>query len=311
MGALGLSGWGEMMHKYRILITGTSSGFGKLTAETLASAGHCVFAGMRDPSGKNAAASADLIAKGNGHGGSLEVVNLDVTSDAYVDAAVAFVDGRAGGLDILINNAGIAGMGMIESFTVEQARAIFEVNVLGVHRMNRAVLPLMRREKSGLLVHVSSTFGRFVVPFLATYVSSKFALEALAEGYRYELAPSGIESVIVEPGSYPTKITANMLAPADPGRANAYPEQQPRVAGLLGMFAAVANNPNAPNPQDVADAILRLVEMAPGTRPLRTAVDAQANPLLEGLNRLTDQIQAQAFGGMGMSDLLTTKVTHQ
>ena len=297
-----------MTDKFRILITGTSSGFGKLTAETLARAGHRVFAGMRDPNGKNAAAAAELIAKGNGHGGSLEVVDLDITSDASVDAAIAFVDERAGGIDIVVNNAGLAGAGMIESFTVEQARAIFEVNVFGMHRLNRAVLPLMRRKKSGLLVHVSSTVGRFVMPLLAIYVSSKFALEALAEGYRYELALSGIESVIVEPGTYPTKIGANMLTPADPERANAYPEMQPRLAGLLGMLEAMGNDPNAPNPQDVADAILRLVEMAPGTRPLRTIVDAQMGPLVEGLNRFADQIQAQALAGLGMSDLLTTKV---
>lgn len=289
----------------RILVTGTSSGFGKLAAETLARAGHRVFAGMRDPNGKNASARDDLLSKG----GSLEVVELDVTSDASVAAAIALIDARAGGIDIVVNNAGIAGMGMIESFTVEQARAMFEVNVLGVHRLNRAVLPIMRRENNGLLIHVTSTIGRFVMPFLAIYVSTKFALEALAEGYRYELAPSGIESVIVEPGTYPTKIATNMMAPADPARAEAYPALQAGLQGLQGMLEAMGNDPNAPNPQDVADAILRLVEMPAGKRPIRTIVDAQTGPLVEGLNQLTDQIQAQAFAGFGMSALLTPVVT--
>lgn len=288
----------------RILVTGTSSGFGKLTAETLARAGHRVFAGMRDPNGKNAGARDEMLAKG----GAIEVLDLDVTSDASVDAAVALMDGRAGGIDVVVNNAGIAGMGMIESFTVEQARAMYEVNVLGVHRLNRAVLPIMRRGNSGLLIHVTSTIGRFVLPYLAIYVSTKFALEALAEGYRYELAPSGMESVIVEPGTYPTKIATNMIAPADPTRAEAYPALLPGLQGLQGMLEALGNNPNAPNPQDVADAILRLVEMPAGKRPIRTIVDAQTGPLIEGLNRLTDQIQAQAFGGMGMSALLTPAV---
>lgn len=290
--------------KYRILITGTSSGFGKLTAETLARAGHHVFAGMRDPKGKNAAAAGDLAAKG----GTLEVVDLDVTSDASVDAAVALMDNKAGGIDIVVNNAGVAGTGMIESFTVEQARAMYEVNVLGVHRLNRAVLPIMRRGNSGLLIHVTSTIGRFVMPFLGIYISTKFALEALAEGYRYELAPSGIESVIVEPGSYPTNITSNMISPADNARADAYPALQPALQGMLAMFSSMANNPNAPNPQDVADAILRVVEMAPGARPIRTIVDAQTGPLVERLNTLQAEIQTMAFGGMGMSALLTPNV---
>lgn len=290
--------------KNRILVTGTSSGFGKLTAETLARAGHRVFAGMRDPNGKNAGARAEMLAKG----GAIEVIDLDVTSDASVDAAVALMDGRAGGIDVVVNNAGIAGLGMIESFTVEQARAMYEVNVLGVHRLNRAVLPIMRRGNRGLLIHVTSTIGRFVLPYLAIYVSTKFALEALAEGYRYELAPSGMESVIVEPGTYPTKIATNMVVPADPARAEAYPALLPGLQGFQGMLEALGNNPNAPNPQEVADAILRLVEMPAGKRPLRTIVDAQTGPLIEGLNRMTDQIQAQAFGGMGMSALLTPAV---
>lgn len=290
--------------KNRILVTGTSSGFGKLTAETLARAGHRVFAGMRDPNGKNAGARDEMLAKG----GAIEVIDLDVTSDASVDAAVALMDGRAGGIDVVVNNAGIAGLGMIESFTVEQARAMYEVNVLGVHRLNRAVLPIMRRGNSGLLIHVTSTIGRFVLPYLAIYVSTKFALEALAEGYRYELAPSGMESVIVEPGTYPTKIATNMVAPADPARAEAYPALLPGLQGFQGMLEALGNNPNAPNPQEVADAILRLVEMPAGKRPLRTIVDAQTGPLIEGLNRMTDQIQAQAFGGMGMSALLTPAI---
>ncbi len=290
--------------KNRILVTGTSSGFGKLTAETLARAGHRVFAGMRDPNGKNAGARDEMLAKG----GAIEVIDLDVTSDASVDAAVALMDGRAGGIDVVVNNAGIAGLGMIESFTVEQARAMYEVNVLGVHRLNRAVLPIMRRGNRGLLIHVTSTIGRFVLPYLAIYVSTKFALEALAEGYRYELAPSGMESVIVEPGTYPTKIATNMVVPADPARAEAYPALLPGLQGFQGMLEALGNNPNAPNPQEVADAILRLVEMPAGKRPLRTIVDAQTGPLIEGLNRMTDQIQAQAFGGMGMSALLTPAV---
>lgn len=296
-----------MTDKYRILVTGTSSGFGKLTAETLARAGHRVFAGMRDPNGKNSATRDELAALKLENGGSLEVVDLDVVNDASVNAAVAHVESRAGGIDVLVNNAGIAGAGVIESFTVEQARAMYEVNVFGVHRMNRAVLPIMRRGNRGLIVHVTSTIGRLIMPFLGIYVSTKFALEALAEAYHYELAPSGIEAIIVEPGSYPTKIGNNMLTPADPEREKAHPALQPMLQGLMGMLSNMAAMPNAPNPQDVADAISRLVAQAPGTRPLRTIVDTQMGPMVEQINRLEQDLQTQALISMGMGALISNK----
>jgi NAD(P)-dependent dehydrogenase (short-subunit alcohol dehydrogenase family) len=298
-------------NKYRILVTGASSGFGKLTAITLARAGYRVFAGMRDPQGKNAAAKDELVAQGNGHGGSVDVVDLDVTSDASVDAAVASMASKLGGIDVVVNNAGVSATGISEAFTVDQTRALYEVNVFGVQRVNRAVLPIMRRGNGGLLVHVSSSIGRIVMPLFSVYISSKFALEALAEGYRYELAPSGIESVLVEPGAFPTKLVANMLFPADKDRAAAYPALQPVLNGLMGMLEAQASGPNAPNPQDVADAISRLVAMAPGTRPIRTSVDGQMGPVVEGINRFLEQVQAQALGAMGMSALLTPNVSRK
>ncbi len=297
-----------MTDRYRILVTGASSGFGKLTARTLARAGHRVFAGMRDPEGRNAQASADLVAETADCRGSINVVNLDVTDDASVDDVVALVEHQAGGLDVVVNNAGVAAMGMVETFTVDQARSLFEINVLGVHRVNRAVLPVMRKGNGGLLVHVSSVLGRYVIPFLGIYTATKFALEALAETYRYELAPLGIESVLVQPGTFPTKIMPNMLQPADKTRGAAYGSLEERLAGMRAALDALPSNEHAPNPQDVADAILRIVSAPPGSRPARTAVDPQGGAFVNAVNQASAGVQEQLLGAMGMSDLLTPSI---
>lgn len=297
-----------MSHGYRILVTGASSGFGKLSALTLAKAGHRVFAGMRDPSGRNAVARAGLIASAASASGSIEVVDLDVTDDAAVDAAVGLVQSSAGGLDVVVNNAGIAAMGMLETFTAEQAALMFQTNVIGVHRVNRAVLPLMRNSKAGLLVHVSSVLGRYVIPFLGIYTATKFALEALAETYRYELAPLGIESVLVQPGTFPTSIMANMLPAADNVRAAAYGALDERQRNMRAMLEALPGNEHAPDPQLVADAILRIVSTPPGARPVRTAVDPQGTVFVDAVNKTAADVQLQLFGMMGMSDLLNPKV---
>jgi len=198
-----------------ILITGTSNGFGKDLANTLAAGGHRVFATMRDMDGRNREVAKELQAKG------IETLELDVTNNASVDAAVktlfAKTDGR---LDVLVNNAGIASGGLAESFTPEQVREMFEVNVFGVQRMIRAVVPQMQANKSGLIVNVGSILGRLTLPFYGLYGASKHALEALTEGYRYELSQLGIDVVLVQPGPFPTNLWAAVQKPSDPGRAD-------------------------------------------------------------------------------------------
>src|SRR5215471_6767369 len=120
---------------------------------------------------------------------------------------------RAGQVDVLINNAGFANWGLTEAYTLAQFRNLFETSFFGVVRVNRAVLPLMRRQASGLLIHVSSGAGRVSLAYMGPYCASKFALEALADAYRFELAPLGIDSVIVEPGEYPTAIFDKNMHP--------------------------------------------------------------------------------------------------
>ncbi len=293
-----------------VLVTGTSRGFGFLIARTLARAGHRVFAGMRDPSGRNADRRAALLADVAGLPGTIEVVELDVTSDASVDRAIGAAT-AASGLDVVVNNAGVAAAGVLESFTADQLRDLFDVNLFGVHRVTRAALPALRAAGRGCLIHVSSTLGRYGIPFFGAYVASKFALEALADAYRYELAPLGVESVLVEPGTFPTGMLGRMVSPADPARAGGYGAQVDLMAAMGAGLEAAMSASDAPDAQDVADAVARLVATPAGERPPRTIVDRQAHAVVDALNRAHDDAQAQLFGAMGLAHLLATKPTER
>jgi NAD(P)-dependent dehydrogenase (short-subunit alcohol dehydrogenase family) len=158
-----------------ILITGTSSGFGRLTAQELASRGHDVYAGMRDPAGRNAEHAADLRRWAEGTSVRVTVVDLDVSGQAHVDRAVGEVLERAGRLDVLVNNAGQGQFGLAETFTDTQLAALLDLNVLGPLRTMRAVLPHMRRQREGLVIQVSSLIGRYVMPFMTPYAATKHA----------------------------------------------------------------------------------------------------------------------------------------
>ena len=198
-----------------ILITGASSGFGRGTAETLARAGHRVFATMRDPRVRNRDHARAL----EGHG--IEVVELDVTSDASVEAAVKAILQSAGRIDVLINNAGVASAGITEAFTADQAKVIFNTNVVGLLRTSRAVLPAMRGQRDGLIINIGSILGRVTFPFFGIYGASKFAVEALTDSLRYEVSQLGIEVTLVQPSAYPTAMYSNIQQPADLDRTGA------------------------------------------------------------------------------------------
>jgi NAD(P)-dependent dehydrogenase (short-subunit alcohol dehydrogenase family) len=210
-----------------------------------------------------------------------------------VDAAL----GRTNRLDVVINNAGYAGIGITEAYTAEQFQQMFDVNVFGAVRVNRAVLPVMRRQGDGLLVHLSSGAGRVVVPAMAAYCASKFALEALADTYRYELRPFGIDSVIVEPGIYKTPIFDRLAAPADRHRVAAY-GQTDFAERVLGVFQVVSGAPDNPGSTEVAEALVRLIDMNATERPFRTVVSAAIQPLLEPYNAAAEGLRpviAQIF----------------
>ncbi len=250
-----------------VLITGCSTGFGEITAKTVALAGHRVFASMRDVTGRNVEAASALRDWGEQSNARLHVIEMDVASTASVEAAAGDIEALGGNIDAIVNNAGIAARGPIEAFDVEQMQALYDVNVFGPLRVDKAFLPAMRQRRSGLLIHVSSTLGRVLPRRGGLYPASKWAVEGLAESLSYELTPFGIDVVILEPGAFPTAATRNGLQAANQNIAAEYATAVPPRAP-----ATVPDDYVLPDLREVADEILRLIELPQGKRPLRSVV---------------------------------------
>lgn len=292
--------------KQVILITGASSGFGLLTARALAEAGHTVYASMRDLAGANAGRSQEVLAEAKERGIDLRTVELDVTSEASAESAISTVMARDGRLDVLIHNAGHMVFGPAEAFTAEQYARLYDVNVLGTQRVNRAALPVMRKQGRGLLIWVSSSSTRGgTPPFLAPYFAAKAAMDSLAVTYAGELTRWGIETSIMVPGAF-TKGTNHFLhagKPDDPLRAAAYldgpyagvPDQV--LAGLSALEPADADA------SEVARKIVEVVDMPFGKRPFRVHVDPSQDGA-EIVNGVADRVRRELFYRAGIDDLL-------
>lgn len=278
-----------------ILITGASSGFGRDMAETLTRAGHTVFASMRDVASKHHDQANALRKQG------VTVVELDVSNDASVDAAVKEVLARANRVDVLVNNAGIASAGVTEAFTADQAKVIFNTNVVGLLRTSRAVLPAMRAQGDGLIINVSSILGRVTFPFFGIYGASKFAVEALTDSLRYEVSQLGIEVVLIQPSAYPTNMYAAIQQPADAARAAAYSAIGEIPAKLFETFKGIFASANAPDPHDVARAIAELVATPKGVRPARLVVGQAFGA--DAVNDAVAPIQHRVLEGLGLCAL--------
>lgn len=287
----------------KVLITGASAGFGEMATQTLLEKGHTVVASMRGVEGKNKARAAELSAAG------ASVVEIDVTDDASVQAGVKAATESAGGLDVVVNNAGVGVLGLQETFEIDDWKKLFEVNVFGVQRMNRAVLPQMRAQGSGLIVYVSSLLGRMTLPFYGPYNASKWALEAMAENYRTELSGFGVDQCIVEPGGYKTDFMDGLIMPSDADRNAEYGELAHAPKAMLESFEeALAANP-AQNPQDVADAIADVIEAPAGQRSFRTVVDKMGmGDHISGYNDRLGQITEGIYGAFGIEGMLKLKV---
>ncbi|MBE9466643.1 SDR family oxidoreductase [Dyadobacter subterraneus] len=261
-----------------ILITGTSSGFGKLSTITLAKEGHTVIAAMREVNGKNSESAKELSALPN-----VDVVEMDVTSEESVNAAVQIVLKKYNKIDILINNAGVTGFGLLEATSINQIKKIFEVNLFGAIRTYQAVLPSMREEKSGLIINISSGLGLFAPPFIVPYEMTKFGLEALTEGIRYEIKGYGIETVTVQPGPFPTEI-GDKAAGFGPDRQDILDSYGPTAQSALEGFGTAMYGKMTEyqaDSQEIADALLKLINLPSGTRPFHTVV----NRLGEGVEQ--------------------------
>jgi NAD(P)-dependent dehydrogenase (short-subunit alcohol dehydrogenase family) len=280
-----------------VLITGASSGFGRDTAETLASSGYRVFASMRDPSGKNREAANSLWSQ------AIDVVALDVTDDNSVQRAVQAAIDKAGRIDVLVNNAGIASAGVTEAFTPSQAEIVFNTNVVGTLRTARAVLPGMRRDRDGLIINIGSILGRVTFPFFGLYGASKFAVEALTESLRYEVSQFGVDVVLVQPSAYPTSMYSSALNPGDTDRAASYGSVGDLHGALFQNFMTMFQSKTAPAPHDVAAALAAIIEAPKGSRPPRTVVGEPFGA--NAVNELVAPIQQRALEGLGLGHLAT------
>jgi NAD(P)-dependent dehydrogenase (short-subunit alcohol dehydrogenase family) len=279
------------------LITGASSGFGRLVAETLARNQHTVFGTMRAIRDRNASAADSLRSLAEKEKLRLEVLELDVTDDGSLERAVSEVVAKCGRIDVLVNNAGFGIMDLAESVTLEQAQRQFDTNFFGVLRMNRAVLPVMKRQGSGLLLHVSSGAGRLAIPGMGLYCASKFAMEALAEVYHYELASQGIDSVVIEPGAHATQILEKLERGEDAGRKAEYGETAKIPERIVEQLRGARANP-----QEVADAVLRIIETPAGARLLRYRLGPGAGGV-ESINATCAQVQQQLLDAFGIASL--------
>lgn len=296
------------MKKQIVLVTGAGSGIGKLTALSLAEAGHVVYASMRDIAGRNNARAAELRALAAQKKLQLHPLELDVLSQESADAAAATIVREQGHLDVVMQNAGHLVVGPTEAFTPQEIAKVFDTNVLGAQRMNRAVLPYLRAQESGLMLWISSTTtkGGFP-PFMGPYGAAKAAMDSLAVTLAYEIARFGIETSIVVPGAF-TKGTEHFPSagrPADAAIAAAYA----RYDGLMDQIGArlSALTPDGADPQAVADEIVRIVGMPVGTRPMRSVVDFVGDGAAE-VFEVSERMRIEFAKRIGMADLLEAKV---
>jgi NAD(P)-dependent dehydrogenase (short-subunit alcohol dehydrogenase family) len=282
-----------------ILITGASSGFGRAGAEHFARLGAKVFATMRNLPRPEAEELRKLAADEQL---DLTVIELDVLDDAMVERAVTEAERLAGGgIDVLMNNAGIGITGPVEVQDMEATRLVFDTNVLGYHRLTRAVLPGMRAKKSGLIVAISSQLGRVIAPFAGHYSATKFAVEAMFEQLAYEVAPHGIEVTIIQPGGYPTKVWVNRNRYSGDLKSRA---EEKHTAGYPGVVARMGSEDGSGRSADVMDiprAIAEIAAMPAGTRPLRRPV-AQGNIPQVAINEVSANTQLAMLGNSPMGD---------
>ncbi|WP_209347566.1 SDR family oxidoreductase [Pontixanthobacter sp. CEM42] len=279
-----------------ILITGTSSGFGRLAAEDYARKGAKVFATMRN---LPRAEAAELEAIAAAEDLDLYVIEIDVTDDAQVASGVAEAEKIAGGaIDVLINNAGISTAGPVEIQDMEATKLLFDTNVFGPQRLMRAVLPAMRAAKSGQIFNVTSQLGRVIVPSYGQYSPTKFALEAMSEQIAYELVPHNIDVTIIEPGGYPTEIWANANALTQKLLERADAKHLGGYTALIEQMRSGSGGGGSTDPMDVPNAMAEIISMPAGTRPLRKEVHPGPKPQI-AINEVSAKVQVGWLGESG------------
>jgi NAD(P)-dependent dehydrogenase (short-subunit alcohol dehydrogenase family) len=292
-----------------IVITGASSGFGALAARALATAGHTVYASMRETTGRNSPQVREVEKYAAEHDVDLRAIELDVSSQESSDAAIQKIVADNGRLDVVVHNAGHMVFGPAEAFTPEQLAELYDVNVLSTQRVNRSALPQLRKQRKGLLVWVSSTsVAGGTPPYLSPYFAAKAGMDALAVAYARELTRWGIETSIIVPGAFTggTNHFAHAGSPDDKARAAEY-EAGP-YAGFADQvrkgFASIV--PPDADVNAVAEAIVKVVDAPFGKRPFRVHVDPTQDGA-EVVNAVSDRVRAELLRRIGLADVLTPR----
>jgi NAD(P)-dependent dehydrogenase (short-subunit alcohol dehydrogenase family) len=288
-----------------ILVTGAGTGFGRLASETLARAGHTVYASMRDIAGRNAANAQEIASLASAEEIDLRPIELDVGSEDSAKAAVDRVLREQGKLDVLVNNAGMLVIGVTEAFTPEQALEVFNTNTISWLRMNRAVLPHMREQSEGLIVYVGSVTSCILSPFQGPYCASKAAGDVLAETMHYENTRYGIDSVIVQPGAYTegTNHFGGARHAADTEVAAQYDRINDLPPKLASRLAGLAQPGHRTDPAEIAEKIRDVIAMDSGSRPFRIVVDPQHHGA-EEVNAVRMERQREFMRRFGIDDLM-------
>lgn len=289
----------------RVLLTGGATGIAALAAVSLAAAGHTVYASMRDPNGRNAGRAQHLRDAAADLPGSLYIVELDVLSEESATRAVAGIETESGGLDAVVHNAAHLFFGVTEAFSPEEVIRAFDVNAVGALRVNRAVLPGMRRQESGLLLWIGSGTTRAIPPFLGPYTAAKAAFDAFAESTAWDVAIYGIETTIVMPGVFTrgTEHFAKAAFPAVTDRTEAYERLAPFIAASAQDTERLMVNGISADPQIVADEIVRVLNLPAGTRPRRTVADG-SDYGAEIINGAGEALRLRLAHRMGIDGLL-------
>ncbi len=301
---------GAGVEKQIVLVTGAGSGIGHAIAIVLARAGHSVYASLRlkRPEGPGRATAIDELALREGL--DLRVIDLDVLSEASCRAAVDQILLEQGRLDVLVNNAGMLMTGITEAFDPEQLQRIFDTNATSWLRVNRAVLPVMRRQGYGTLAYTSSTTAHIAEPFLGPYAAAKAAGETLAEVMGMEARPFGIDTVIVVPGAFNrgTEHFAHANTPAFPSVVAQYGELPGRAATLADRLQTIDDaNGGSLDVSTVGEALRDAIAKPIGQRPYRIFVDAQRKGV-EDILTVQDARQANLLHQLALSDLAPPRV---
>jgi NAD(P)-dependent dehydrogenase (short-subunit alcohol dehydrogenase family) len=293
--------------KYVIVITGASSGIGQLTAHALAKAGHTVYATMRDTAGHNKPQVEAATKFSADHKVDLRTIELDVLNQESVDTAIQKIIADNGRIDVLMHNAGHMVFGPAEAFLPEQLAELYDVNVLSTHRVNRAALPQLRKQKQGLVIWVSSSSAAGgTPPYLAPYFAAKAGMDAMAVVMSRELTLWGIETSIIVPGAFTggTNHFAHSGRPADKECEAEY-ENGPYKGfseRVMKGFASIV--PPDADAAAVGEAIVNVVNAPFGKRPYRVHVDPTSDGA-EVTNMVLDRVRAELLHRIGLDDVLT------